>query len=458
MGIIIVRIVMLAAAAGAGLAFGPSLGFHATNYWLAGAGFLFGVLAVLLEWQARKIPVDRIFWGSMGGILGLGLGLGLGTAMGAVSPEAGPLGRSLFGLLFAYLGAAVALAKRDELEDMSVKLFPKTATRREAFKILDTSVIIDGRIVDLCEAGFLEGTLVIPQFVLRELQQIADSPDPLKRNRGKRGFDVLQRVQRIPGTRVRVEDQDFPHVREVDRKLIELGKLLGGKVVTNDYNLNKVAELSGVPVLNVNELANALKPVVLPGEVVHVHVVKEGKESSQGVAYLDDGTMVVIDHGKRFIGQPVTATVTSVLQTTAGRMIFARLKDDETSRSGPGGSADRDDESRGGGAGGRSGHAHGRPSAQAVPHGGWRPAPRTHPANPRTLPRSRWHRGGGARGPGGGDPRSAPGLSCAARARRGSGGSGASGLGAGRAPGGAGRHRVDRGTRRRAPLYHSGPC
>ena len=332
MGIVIVRIFMLAAAAGAGLAFGPSLGFHATNYWLAGAGFLFGVLAVLLEWQARKIPVDRIFWGSMGGILGLGLGLGLGTAMGAVSPEAGPLGRSLFGLLFTYLGASVALAKRDELEDMSAKLFPKTMARRESFKILDTSVIIDGRIVDLCEEGFLEGTLIIPQFVLRELQQIADSPDPLKRNRGKRGFDVLQRVQRIPGTRVQVEDQDFPHIREVDRKLIELGKSLGGKVVTNDYNLNKVAELSGVPVLNVNELANALKPVVLPGEVVHVHVVKEGKEIGQGVAYLDDGTMVVIDHGKRYIGQPVTATVTSVLQTTAGRMIFARLKDEEATR------------------------------------------------------------------------------------------------------------------------------
>jgi len=332
MGIVIVRIFMLAAAAGAGLAFGPSLGFHATNYWLAGAGFLFGVLAVLLEWQARKIPVDRIFWGSMGGILGLGLGLGLGTAMGAVSPEAGPLGRSLFGLLFTYLGASVALAKRDELEDMSAKLFPKTMARRESFKILDTSVIIDGRIVDLCEAGFLEGTLIIPQFVLRELQQIADSPDPLKRNRGKRGFDVLQRVQRIPGTRVQVEDQDFPHIREVDRKLIELGKSLGGKVVTNDYNLNKVAELSGVPVLNVNELANALKPVVLPGEVVHVHVVKEGMEIGQGVAYLDDGTMVVIDHGKRYIGQPVTATVTSVLQTTAGRMIFARLKDEEATR------------------------------------------------------------------------------------------------------------------------------
>jgi uncharacterized protein YacL len=329
MGIIIVRIFMLATAAAAGLAFGPPLGLHAPTWWLAGAGFLFGVLAVLLEWQARRIPVDRIFWGTLGGIVGLGLGLGLGTAMGAVSPEAGPLGRSLFGLLFAYLGAAVALAKRDELEEMSAKLFPKTVGRREAYKILDTSVIIDGRIVDLCEVGFLEGTLVIPQFVLRELQQIADAPDPLKRNRGKRGFDVLQRLQRIPGTMVRIEDQDFPHVREVDRKLIELGKVLGGKVVTNDYNLNRVAELSGVSVLNVNELANALKPVVLPGEVVLIHIVKEGKESGQGVAYLDDGTMVVVDHGKRFIGQQVSASVTSVLQTTAGRMIFARLKEDE---------------------------------------------------------------------------------------------------------------------------------
>src|SRR6266566_3681868 len=221
----------------------------------------------------------------------------LATATGAVSPDAGPLGRGLFGLLFAYLGASVALAKRDELEDMSAKLFPKTAARREGYKILDTSVIIDGRIVDLCEVGFLDGTLIVPQFVLRELQQIADSPDALKRNRGKRGFDVLQRLQRVPGTKVRIEDQDFPHVREVDRKLIEL--------------------------------ANALKPVVLPGEVVHVQVVKEGKEVGQGVAYLDDGTMVVVDHGKRLIGQQVSATVTSVLQTTAGRMIFARLKDEE---------------------------------------------------------------------------------------------------------------------------------
>jgi uncharacterized protein YacL len=166
---------------------------------------------------------------------------------------------------------------------------------------------------------------VVPQFVLRELQQIADSSDALKRNRGKRGFDVLQRLQRVSKITVRIMDQDFPAIREVDRKLIELAKSLGGKVVTNDYNLNKIAELSGVPVLNINEVANSLKPVVLPGELMHLQVVKEGKEPGQGVAYLDDGTMVVVDHGRKLIGQMVDVTVTSVLQTTAGRMIFARL-------------------------------------------------------------------------------------------------------------------------------------
>jgi uncharacterized protein YacL len=185
-------------------------------------------------------------------------------------------------------------------------------------------VIIDGRVADVCETGFLEGTLVVPQFVLRELQQIADSSDVLKRNRGKRGFDVLQRLQRMAKVTVRIHDQDFPQIREVDRKLIELAKTLGGKVVTNDYNLNKIAELSGVPVLNINELSSAIKPVVLPGELMHLHVLKEGKEAGQGVAYLDDGTMVVVDHGKKYIGQMLDVTVTSVLQTTAGRMIFAR--------------------------------------------------------------------------------------------------------------------------------------
>jgi uncharacterized protein YacL len=331
MGIVIVRLIILAVAAGAGIALGPTLGIPRTSPWLALAGLLVGVLAVLLEWQARRVPVERLFWGAAGGIVGIVFGLGLGTALGAVVPGAGPLGRGLFGLLLAYLGSAVALAKRDELEGMSGKLFPRPEARPEAVKVLDTSVIIDGRIADVCETGFLEGTLLVPQFVLRELQQIADSSDGLKRNRGKRGFDVLQRLQRISKVTVRIDDVDFPHVREVDRKLIEVAKATGGKVVTNDYNLNKVAELSGVPVLNVNELANALKPVVLPGELMHVQVLKEGKESGQGVAYLDDGTMVVVDHGKKYIGQLVDVTVTTVLQTTAGRMIFARLRDEDAS-------------------------------------------------------------------------------------------------------------------------------
>jgi len=328
-GIVIVRILVLAAATSAGYGLAPSLGVNHNKAWLAGAGFLLGVLAVVLEWQARKIPVDRLFWGAAGGIVGVSIGLGLGTALGAVLPGAAALGRGLFALLLAYLGSVVALAKRDELEDMSAKLFPRTAAGREAYKILDTSVIIDGRIVDVCESGFLEGTLLVPQFVLRELQQIGDSSDGLKRNRAKRGFDVLERLQRSSKISVQIDARDFPHVREVDRKLLELAKVSGGKVVTNDYTLNRLAGVSGVAVLNVNELAGALRPVALPGEPMHVHVVREGKEAGQGVAYLDDGTMVVIDHGKRLIGQTVDVTVTTVLQTTAGRMIFARPREED---------------------------------------------------------------------------------------------------------------------------------
>jgi uncharacterized protein YacL len=329
MAIIVVRVIVLAAATLAGLSLGPSLGVADGKAWLAGAGFLMGVLAVLLEWQARRVPVDRLFWGAAGGILGVGMGLGLGSAVGAVVPGAGPLGRGLFALLLAYLGSAVALAKRDELDAMSRKLFPGSATSREAYKILDTSVIIDGRIVDVCESGFLEGTLLVPQFVLHELQHVADSADGLKRNRAKRGFEVLQRLQRLATIGVRIDARDFPHVREVDRKLLELARATGGKVVTNDYALNKLAEVTGVPVLNLNELASALRPVVLAGEAMHVHVLREGKEAGQGVGYLDDGTMVVIDHGKRFIGQTVDVAVTTVLQTSAGRMIFARLREEE---------------------------------------------------------------------------------------------------------------------------------
>ncbi len=336
MTIIIARIIILVLAAAGGIALGDALAVQAPWPSLALAGLAVGVGALLLEQGFQRVPVERIFWCGLGALFGLVLGLVLGAALEAFVPDARGPGRGLLALLLGYLGGAVALHKGEELEGLSALLFPKAAARRDVFKILDTSVIIDGRIADICETGFLEGTLVVPQFVLRELQQIADSSDTLKRNRGKRGFDVLQKIQRIPKVRVQIHDLDFPQVREVDRKLIEVAKVLGGKVITNDYNLNKVAELSGVSVLNINELANSLKPVVLPGELMHVHVLKEGKESGQGVAYLDDGTMVVVDHGKKYLGQSVEVAVTSVLQTTAGRMIFTRLRGEETISGGRG--------------------------------------------------------------------------------------------------------------------------
>jgi uncharacterized protein YacL len=202
-------------------------------------------------------------------------------------------------------------------------------TEEENLKILDTSVIIDGRVADICEAGFLEGTFVLPQFILQELQHIADSPDPLRRARGRRGLDVLHRMQRMTQIEVRIVEEDFPRLKEVDSKLMALAKALGAKIVTNDYNLNKVAELHGIQVLNIHELASVLKPVVLPGESLKVFVLKEGKEANQGVAYLEDGTMVVVEGGRRLIGKTVEVTVTSVLQTTAGRMIFTKTKESE---------------------------------------------------------------------------------------------------------------------------------
>ena len=203
---------------------------------------------------------------------------------------------------------------------------------KRSYKILDTSVIIDGRISDIAETGFLDGTIVIPQFVLRELQLVADSADSLKRNRGRRGLDILQRLQKVASVQIQIVEDDFPAVREVDLKLIELAKLYEGKIITNDFNLNKVAQLQGVDVLNINELANSLKPIVLPGEIMKVFVLKEGKEYNQGVAYLDDGTMVVVDNARKMIGKTIDISVTSVLQTTAGKMIFGKWDERAGSR------------------------------------------------------------------------------------------------------------------------------
>jgi uncharacterized protein YacL len=228
-------------------------------------------------------------------------------------------------VVMTYIGLVVGAAKGDMLNLAALGgLFGTEKQSKRSHKILDTSVIIDGRISDVCAAGFLDGVLVIPQFVLRELQQVADSPDPLKRNRGRRGLDILQKMQKMATVIVQIVDDDFPRVRDVDMKLIELAKSYEAKIVTNDFNLNKIAQLQGVEVLNINELANALKPIVLPGETMRVFILKEGKEYNQGVAYLDDGTMVVVDNARKMISKTIDISVTSVLQTTAGKMIFGK--------------------------------------------------------------------------------------------------------------------------------------
>jgi uncharacterized protein YacL len=230
--------------------------------------------------------------------------------------------------LMTYVGLVVGANKGDFLNLSALGgIFGGERPVKKVYKILDTSVIIDGRVADICETGFLDGILVIPHFVLRELQQVADSADALKRNRGRRGLDILQRIQKMAGITVQFVENDYPAVREVDMKLIELAKEFEAKIVTNDFNLNKVAQLRGVEVLNINELANALKPVYLPGEVMKVFILKEGKEFNQGIAYLDDGTMVVVDNARKMIGKTVDCSVTSVLQTTAGKMIFGRYEE-----------------------------------------------------------------------------------------------------------------------------------
>jgi uncharacterized protein YacL len=238
-------------------------------------------------------------------------------------------------LALPYLGLVLGAKNSAWLQPEKLASMFRAAAPKRSYRVLDTSVIIDGRIADICETGFIDGTLVVPQFVLKELQLVADSSDSMKRNRGRRGLDILQKIQKMAGVDVIISDKDFPEVREVDLKLIELARALGGKIVTNDFNLNKVAQLRGVEVLNINELANSLKPVVLPGEIMKVFILKEGKEYNQGVAYLDDGTMVVVDNARKLIGKTIDVVVTSVLQTTAGKMIFGRFIDSPSASSAP---------------------------------------------------------------------------------------------------------------------------
>jgi uncharacterized protein YacL len=304
--------------------------FHMPSWPAALLGTGLGMFFVFFEIRLEQASLKRLIGAAVGSILGI-----LGALMMSHLLNLTSIDRSVLSffqvtllLLMAYVGLILGANKGDLLNLSALGgLFSGERQPKKHYKILDTSVIIDGRIADICETGFVDGVLVIPQFVLRELQLIADSSDSLKRNRGRRGLDILQRMQKMATIQVQIVEDDFPAVRDVDMKLIELARLYEGKIVTNDFNLNKVAQLQGLPVLNVNELANAMKPVVLPGETMRVFILKEGKEYNQGVAYLDDGTMVVVDNAKKMISKTIDISVTSVLQTTAGKMIFGKYDD-----------------------------------------------------------------------------------------------------------------------------------
>jgi uncharacterized protein YacL len=293
----------------------------------AAVGVVIGCGITVFEWRLRVMSLRRLIGAAIGSVMGI-FGAYFFALVIRNSVPPGPTQsflQILVMMIMAYVGLLVGATKGDLLNLSALGgVFGGEKQSKKSYKILDTSVIIDGRIADIAETGFLDGVVVIPQFVLRELQLVADSADSLKRNRGRRGLDILQRLQKSAILTIQIVEDDFPAVREVDMKLIELAKLYEGKIITNDFNLNKVAQLQGVAVLNINELANSLKPIVLPGEIMRVFILKEGKEYNQGVAYLDDGTMVVVDNARKMIGKTIDISVTSVLQTTAGKMIFGK--------------------------------------------------------------------------------------------------------------------------------------
>src|SRR5256714_782509 len=338
---VLIRVIFIGILGGAGYVLDPIGASYAAQPTAAPFGvptpvlsailaLIIAVAIILFEVRIQQASLKTLIGAAIGSIMGIVGGVLIGFLISYQESSAvhGPMKAFLtlaLAFIMAYVGLMVGAAKGDFLDLSALGgIFSDKATRRDV-KILDTSVIIDGRIADVAETGFLSGTIVIPQFILRELQQVADSPDSSKRQRGRRGLDMLNRLQSNPSLDIQIVDTDFQAVKEVDLKLLELSKQLDGVVVTNDFNLNKVAQLHGIQVLNINELANSLKPVVLPGEAMRVFILKEGKEYNQGVAYLDDGTMVVVDNARRMIGKNADIAVTSVLQTTAGKMIFGRL-------------------------------------------------------------------------------------------------------------------------------------
>jgi uncharacterized protein YacL len=326
-----------------GAVLGGLIGFLASPYFIR----CLKRFSAWVEQQLGKMPIHDVIAGAIGLAIGLIIANLLGYSFAKI-PVVGDYIPVIFSIVFGYLGITITIKKRQELTGLFdfvprfMKEFAKMKEMRtgasqapagaaavapkedKAYKLLDTSVIIDGRIADICDTGFIEGTLLIPVFVLEELQHIADSSDVLKRTRGRRGLDILQRIRQTTKVKVEITNVDFDDIAEVDSKLVRLGQQVGGKIITNDYNLNKVAQLRGVEVLNINELSNAVKPVVIPGETMHVTIVKAGKEPGQGVAYLDDGTMIVVENGYHHMNESITVEVTSALQTAAGRMIFAK--------------------------------------------------------------------------------------------------------------------------------------
>lgn len=330
MSIYFVRIFFLSISTFVGYQLGTLLeGFGPHWVWGgAGLGFFIAMAVVAFEMSMQNVSVR----GLSAAVFGLFFGLLLAKLIAGafiIVPLSEGLKLSLqviLTLIFCYLGMVMAMRGRDEFNLIIPYVKFTRQNQKDDIILLDTSVIIDGRIADICQTKFIEGRFVVPKFVLREIQQIADSSDSLKRNRGRRGLDILNKIRKNTDVDVRISEEDFPDIPEVDAKLVKMAKVLDARIFTNDFNLNKIAELQEISVLNVNELANALKPVVLPGELMEVKLIKEGKEYNQGVAYLDDGTMVVVDNGRRLIGQTMKVMVTSVLQTTAGRMVFAKVE------------------------------------------------------------------------------------------------------------------------------------
>jgi len=306
-------------------------GVQYESLWGMGIGLLIGSLVILLDLFFKKATVRNVLSVFLGVVLGLILNKLFIDVISLSNLEDAVISKLNFisALVFSYLGAVLILRGQDEFQLMIPFVRLDTKTSGNEIILLDTSVIIDGRIADMCETDFIGGQIVIPGFVLKELQAIADSSDGLKRNRGRRGLDVLNKIKKSAHVNVKVHDLDFPEIHAVDAKLVKMAQEINARIFTNDFNLNKVAELQGIKVLNINALANALKPVVMPGELMSVKILKEGKEENQGVAYLDDGTMIVVDSGRKLIGHTVNVSITSVLQTQAGRMIFAKAVDEE---------------------------------------------------------------------------------------------------------------------------------